>query len=216
MRLLIFDFDGTLADTGKAILLTLSQTLARLDQKPPSQEELRSYIGMPLAKIFENACHSHDVELIASAVHLYRRDFPANCKDNIRLYPGVKESLGRLRQEGKILAIASSREKNSLLSLINQLGIFSDFSIICGEQDVARHKPEPDLADFILEKCGLAAKNAMFIGDTVFDIQCGKAAHMLTCGVSYGNHNREELLKAGADYIIDKFPELMDIVNKKG
>lgn len=215
MRLVIFDFDGTLADTGKVILLTLSETLQHLGYDIPTEEELKSYIGMPLARIFKYACNTQDNKLITEAVRIYRSSFGENCRIGIDLYPGVRETLDRLSKDGKLLAIASSREKSSLLSLVDQLDIRSCFSVIAGEQDVTRHKPEPDVANYVLEQCGLQAGDAMFVGDTTFDIHTGRAAGIKTCGVSYGNHTRGQLLEAGADYVIDKFPELIRLVSEK-
>lgn len=212
MQLLIFDFDGTLADTGKVILLTLSQTLTELHQKIPPEAILKSYIGMPLAKIFENICATRDQKLVTEAVRIYRARFPGNSRDNLSLYPGVRHTLKTLADAGLTLAIASSREKSSLLALCDQLGITGDFAIIAGEQDVQRHKPEPDIANFVLAKTGIPNGQAMFIGDTAFDIAAGNSAGMKTCGVTYGNQSKEELRKAGADYIIDRFQELPALI----
>lgn len=212
MRLLVFDFDGTIANTEEAIMLTISQTLKQLGRSIPPENHIRSYIGLPLARIFEEICGTKDSSFISEAVRIYRARFPANCKSTTSLYPGVRETLNDLRAKGISLAIASSRERHSLLSLAEQLGIRSDFSIIAGEQDVSRHKPEPDIANFVLEQTHISPANAMFIGDTVFDIRAGNAAGMKTCGVSYGNHTRSQLVEAGADYVIDRFPELLDII----
>lgn len=212
MRLLIFDFDGTLADTGQVIIRTLSQTLSELGLEPPAPEALREYIGLPLARIFERASASEDQELISKAVRIYRARFPENCKKDIRLYPGVREALERFQNMGLSLAIASSRERNSLLALVDQVGIASFFSVIAGEQDVQKHKPEPDIAKFVCEKTGIPANEAMFIGDTIYDIGAGRAAGMLTCGIAYGNHTGEHLLEAGADFVIDRFDGLVPIV----
>lgn len=214
MRLLIFDFDGTLADTEKVILKTLAQTLTELGLEPPAPDRLREYIGLPLARIFECASASEDQEVISRAVRIYRARFPENCKKDIRLYPGVREALEHFRNMGLALAIASSRERSSLLALAEQLGITSFFSVIAGEQDVTRHKPEPDIIRFVCEKSGIPAKEAMFVGDTIYDIGAGEAAGAMTCGAAYGNHTREQLLEAGADYVIERFAELVPIVSE--
>lgn len=212
MKLLIFDFDGTLADTGAVILQTTAQTLARLKLPLPPEASLKKWIGLPLAEIFANACDTRDEELISEAVKIYRARFPENC-GTVKLYPGVRQGLDKLRRAGMMLALASSRERNSLLSLTNLLGITNDFNVIAGEQDVIRHKPEPDIVNFVLKATNITPDCAMFIGDTVFDIAAGRAAGVKTCGVTYGNHKRERLLAAGADYVINEFPGLLPLVN---
>lgn len=213
MRLLAFDFDGTLADTGDVIMRTIAQTLTQLGQAMPAESALKKYIGLPLAKIFEEACRSRDEKLISEAVRIYRSRFPENCGSDLRLYPGVRDTLDSLGKNGNVLAIASSRERNSLLSLTDRLGITGDFAIIAGEQDVPHHKPEPDIANFVLKRAGIPAESAMFIGDTIFDIKAGRAAGMKTCGVSYGNHTKAQLLEAGADYVIDEMPGLVGLIS---
>ena len=212
MKLLIFDFDGTLADTGRAILLTIAQTLDELGQKRPPDEDFRHSIGLPLARIFELACNTRDEQLVARAVRRYREKFPENCEASVRLFPGVREGLGRFRDAGMTLAIASSRGRASLLALTDLLGITADFAVIAGEEDAPRPKPAPDIARLVAAQTGIPAHCAMFVGDTVFDIGCGNAAGMTTCGVSYGNHTRAQLLEAGADHVIDTFSELPALV----
>lgn len=95
---------------------------------------------------------------------------------------------------------------------MEELGITEQFAVIAGEQDVARHKPEPDIARLVLARTNTPAHSAMFIGDTVFDIAAGRASGMKSCGVSYGNQSRQELINAGADYVIDSFPDLLPLV----
>ena len=214
MKLLIFDFDGTLADTGRAILLTIAQTLAGLGQKMPPGEDFTPYIGLPLGRIFELACNTRDEQLVARAVRGYREKFPENCEASVRLFPGVREGLSQLRDAGMTLAIASSRGRDSLLALTDLLGITADFAVIAGEEDAPRPKPAPDIARLVAAQAGIPAQRAMFIGDTVFDIGCGKAAGMTTCGVSYGNHTRAQLLEAGADHVIDTFSELPAVIGR--
>ena len=214
MKLLIFDFDGTLADTNRAILLTIAQTLDELGQKPPPGEDFTPYIGLPLARIFELACGTRDEQLVARAVRRYRERFPENCKTSVRLFPGVREGLSQLRDAGLVLAIASSRGKSSLLALTDHLGITAEFAHIAGEEDVANPKPAPDIARLVAHRAGVPADCAMFVGDTVFDIACDKAAGMTTCGVSYGNHTGAQLLEAGADHVIDAFSELPAVIGR--
>lgn len=212
MKLLIFDFDGTLADTADAIRLTIAQTLAALGRKGAPGEDFTPYIGLPLAKIFELALGTRDEKLTAEAVRIYRERFPANCAASVRLFPGVRDTLREFRDQGMVLAIASSRGKSSLLALTGRLGITGDFACIAGEEDAARPKPAPDMARLVTARTGIPAASALFIGDTVFDIACGQSAGMRTCGVSYGNHTRAQLLEAGADHVIDTFSGLPAVI----
>ena len=213
-QIAFFDFDGTLADTAAVIRRTINDTLARLNREPAREDEFKNYIGLPLARIFELLLPDADKATIDFAVRFYREKFPGNCAAGVKLYPGVRQTLKTLRDRDFCLAVASSREKASLLSLVNRLNIAPDFALIAGEQDVAKHKPEPDIAEHVLRKTGIPASDAMFVGDTVFDIKCGEAAGMKTCGVSYGFQPGEKLRLAGADYVIDAFPDILGVLEK--
>lgn len=215
MKLLVFDFDGTLADTNQAILATIARTLAELGRQAGPGEDFTPSIGLPLARIFEQALESRDEQLIARAVRIYRERFPENCQTSVRLFPGVRQGLAELRDAGHLLAIASSRGKSSLLALTELLGISADFVCIAGEEDVERPKPAPDMADLVARQTGILPTSAMFIGDTAFDIVCGRAAGMATCGAAYGNHSRAQLLAAGADAVIDRFSELPALIRQR-
>ena len=86
---------------------------------------------------------------------------------------------------------------------------------VLGAEDVARAKPHPDPVLQTLESFNCKPEDALVVGDTWYDIEMGRRAGVRTCGVTYGNGSREELMRAGADFLVDDFGELMKLAGGK-
>lgn len=213
MKTIILDFDGTIADTRQSILETVRRTLLALSLPPVDDRDVQNVIGLPLCETFIRAAHITDEIMVEKAMATYRDIFGDVSKHVVKLFPNVAETLHTLNEKGLILAIASSRGHESLETLMNMLGISSCISCILGEQDVVNKKPASDMVLRILDQTGTTAKDALVVGDTIYDIQMGQGAGCLTCGVTYGNQTSEQLHKQGADYIIDDFAQIIEIVN---
>ncbi|WP_084607831.1 HAD family hydrolase [Prevotella dentasini] len=208
VRLIIFDFDGTLGDSQKLITDTMLATIDRLGLEKRSREECARTIGLPLAKCFSSMIPMTDGQAEHCA-QTYREIFDQkNVAGAVQPFPGVIGMLKQLAANGYILSIASSRSHRSLADFVDQFGLQSCFSYLVGADDVIRHKPEAEPVTKTLNHFGLQAGEAVVVGDTAFDIEMGRNAGTLTCGVDYGNGTREELRQAGADGIISHISEL--------
>ena len=208
-RIIILDFDGTLADTASVIIQTMQATIRELGLPARTDEQCAAMIGLRLIEIppvLFSECDL-DAELYAAT---YRRLFHIyNTEDAVVLYPGVMDTLTELKKRGFILTIASSRSHASLAEYIRNLGLSQFISYVLGADDVNKGKPAPEPVIRTLEKFGFKADEAIVVGDTVFDIKMGHNVGARSCGVTYGNGSRESL--AGADWIIDDFSKLLDI-----
>ena len=122
------------------------------------------------------------------------------------------ETLQRLSEKGYVLTIASSRSHRSLVEFIEKMNLQGVLTYVLGADDVTQAKPHPEPVLRTLEKFACPADEAFVVGDTAYDIEMGRRAGVRTCGVTYGNGTREELTRAGADYVMDDFGELLDIV----
>ena len=121
------------------------------------------------------------------------------------------ETLYKLHEQGYILTIASSRSNRSLREFVNDMDLNDVIPYVLGAEDVTRAKPHPDPVLQTLETFGCKAEDALVVGDTWYDIEMGKRAGVKTCGVTYGNGTREELIHAGANYVLDDIGELIFI-----
>ncbi len=215
IRLIIFDFDGTLGDTRRNIVTTMQMTIAELGLPSRSDDECASTIGLPLYGCFEALFPDTDKETILQCTDTYRRIFQENLQTiKPQTFPKVTETLSALKEKGLTLAIASSRNHASLVGLTRDLGISDVISYLVGADDVKEAKPNPEPVLNVLKTLGYKANQTLVVGDMDVDILMGVHAGTKTCGVTYGNGTRKELEGAGADYIIDSIDELIGIIEK--
>ena len=213
IRLIIFDFDGTLGDTRRNIVTTMQMTIEELHLPNRSEEECAATIGLPLAGCFRTLFPDMQEEIIPRCAETYRGFFNENLKTiHPEAFPGVVETLAILHQKGFTLTIASSRSRNSLTELTQNMGIADYISYILGADDVKEAKPKPEPVLKTLADMHFDADEALVVGDMSVDILMGTNAGARTCGVTWGNGTREELEKAGANFIIDKMEDILAIV----
>ena len=210
VKMVILDFDGTLADTAAVIIRTMQSTIIEMGLPLRTDEQCAATIGLRLVEIpsvLFPEC-SIDKDMYART---YRRLFHEfNTADAVQIYPNVVDTLKSLKSKGIILTIASSRSHASLAEYVENLRLSSLISYILGADDVNKGKPDPEPVYRTLQRFGIHPKEAIVVGDTSFDIQMGKNAGTRTCGVTYGNGSRESL--SDGDWIIDDFGKLLDII----
>lgn len=208
----IFDFDGTVADTIGGIVATMQETFRLNGRDIPSVEEIKEVIGLPL----EGCMHGLGITVegdVAELCATYRRIFPDIAMSQIQLFPNVKETLTELHNQGKRLAIATSRNRNSLTEIMKRHGVLDYFELLVSSSDGYAPKPAPDMVLGILDRLGISDSETVVIGDTSFDIEMGNKAHCWTCAVTYGNHTREKLMTAQPNFIVDSFSEVLSCKN---
>lgn len=213
-RLIIFDFDGTLADTHRTIIATVQQTLCELGLPIASEEAIAATIGLPLRDCYRHYLPELDDAALDACEATHHRLFDINRKANPpEPFPHVLETIQSLRAEGIKTTIASSRTSFSLRDLLADMGLADDFDYVLGSEDVTRAKPDPEPVLQTLRKMGIAASQTLVVGDMAVDILMGARAGCRTCGVTFGNGTKKELETAGADFVINSMEKLIRIVN---
>ena len=212
-RLVILDFDGTLADTQPLIVSSLQRTIRALHLPSRTDDECKTIIGLPLEECFVKLLGVDDV-MAERCAEVYRRVFDEdNHPGVVTLFPYVLETLTTLHDRGLQLAICSSRAHPTLDSFVHTFQLENYFNIIVGANDVQHHKPHPEPVQLILKQLNVTPQEALMVGDASYDILMGRAAGCRTCGVTYGNQPAADLLAAGADYLIDDFADLLRLPN---
>lgn len=213
IELIIFDFDGTLGDTRRNITTTMRMAIKEIGLPDRSEAECASTIGLPLAGCIRTLFPDIQEGLVPRFAETYRRIFNENLQ---RIKPtaflGVIDTLSTLHQKGYTLTIASSRSRNSLTELTRDMGIADYISYMIGADDVKEAKPKPEPVLKTLDALNFEANEALVVGDMAVDILMGANAGTKTCGVTWGNGSKKELQEAGADYIIERMEELVDII----
>ena len=214
IKLVIFDFDGTLADTKENIILTFQMTMKELGVEIKSRQECAATIGLTLEDAFKVLYPGMAAEKYILLRDTYRRIFKENRKILVPgLFPEVMETLEELRRRGYLMSIASSRQSPSLHSFLEDMKIAHLFEYAVGGDNVEHPKPAPDAVLQILRHYNLSAEEAFVVGDMPFDINMATNAGVKSCGVTWGNADAAQLKESGANYIIDKMSQLLEILS---
>lgn len=211
-RLIILDFDGTLADTQPLIISSMQRAIRELHMPSRTDAECQAMIGLPLKECFTTLLSVDDATAERCA-DLYRRVFDEdNHPGVVNLFPGVLDTLTALHDRGLLLAICSSRGRPTLDGFVSTFHLEGYVSMIVSANDVQHHKPHPEPVQMILKQLDVSPAEALVVGDASYDILMGRNAGCRTCGVTYGNQTPSALRAAGADYLIDYFADLLDIL----
>ena len=212
IELIIFDFDGTLADTYELIIKTNQAAMEAMDYPVRDEEAIRATIGLPLEAGIRALYPDLPEEALPQWCATYRRVFDVYKTQYLPvLFPEVKETLEWLRDKGFVLTVASSRQSVSLNAFLRDLGILPCFRYVLGADNVSRAKPDPEPVLKTLRDLGYLADETLVVGDMPVDILMGSRAGAGTVGVTYGNSNRAQLLEAGAGFVLDHFSELQGL-----
>lgn len=213
MKYIIFDFDGTIGDSQALIVKTLQDTMRKRGLEVKSDAECAATIGLRLDEAFVQLFEMSAEEGMACA-ETYRVIFEENKQHLIvQPFPHVLETIHTLHRQGYQLAIASSRGSDSLFGYAKQMGIEDCISSIIAGDLVEHVKPAPDMVFKALEEMNGTLEEALVVGDMTYDVDMAHNAGAKACAVTYGNATREEL--KNAEYIIDDFAELLDILQEK-
>ena len=221
-QLVCFDLDGTLVDSHDDIRAALE---VALDAMPPvaAGEIARDYdavgaagLGLPLDRFLELARpgQAADAALRARFVDAYRGYYHAHLLDRTRPFPGVVETLERirpLRARGLRTAVATTKKTDTARRVIAGLGLEAYFDTVLGTDGIP-HKPAPDLLHLAARTVERASSGGLMIGDTLNDVLAGKAAGMKTCGVGWGVGGAEGLQPHAPDWLVSTFPEIYDLI----
>ena len=213
IKLVIFDFDGTLADTQRTIVAAKQETMRRLGLTVADEASCISTIGLSSKAGFNQTNPGLSDEELDKCVVLYRQLFD-EMKETIPpvLFENVETVLAALAQRNIACTIASARNTASLEAFLKGFGINKYFKYLLGQEGTEHLKPHPEPVLKTLEALSFDKEEAIVVGDMPLDINMGKNAGAYTCGVTYGNSDKEALLAAGADFVIDDIMELLEIV----
>jgi phosphoglycolate phosphatase len=173
----------------------------------PGAAAIRNIIGLGLKEAVASLLPQCDAATQAQVVARYRAHFLHLDRTETQLFPGVREGLTRLAERGYRLAIATGKARQGLQRVLADTGLAQLF-VASRCADEALSKPHPQMLLDILKETAVPAGAALMVGDTVYDMQMARSAQVDGLGVSYGVHDREELLAQGALACLDSFSEV--------
>jgi phosphoglycolate phosphatase len=206
-RLIVFDWDGTLMDSAAKIVRCFEQATADVGIPGPGEAAIREIIGLGLSEALAALLPQADARTQAQVVERYRQHFLHLDRTEMPLFPGVREGLRQLADRDYLLAIATGKARRGLRRVLAETGLEDLFTVSrCADESLS--KPHPQMLLDILTLTGVAAEDALPVGDTVYDMQMARDARVDALAVSYGVHERSRLLAHGPLACLDTFDEV--------
>ncbi len=208
----LFDFDGTVVDTGEGIIKSLQYSFEQMGREVPDMSELKRFIGPPVHYSYTHyyGVSEHEVE---EYIRKYRERYKINGIYECRLYEGVKELLCCLRQKGIKVGIASSKPEHLIFDVADYLGITDCFNAVSGvRSDNSKHSTKAGVILEAMRLLGAEDKSrVLMVGDRQYDIDGAKDAGVDCCAVLWGYGSEKEFMEHEADYIAGKTDEILKL-----
>jgi phosphoglycolate phosphatase len=211
----IFDLDGTLADTAPDLLAALNHTLEDLTDDFLTLDHARAMVGQgALALIKDGMAHlglterDADVGALLDKFLVYYYDNVANTS---KLFPGIEALLPRYLEAGVRLGVCTNKLEKPSRKLLRELGVHDHFHTIVGRDTLSTSKPDPKTLIQTVERVGGSLKRTVFLGDSITDVNTAKAAGVPCILVSFG-YTLTPVQELGGDVIIDHFDELDEAI----
>jgi len=208
IELVLFDLDGTLIDTIDLIYLSFKHATISVLNENFTRKKLLRNIGRPLLDQMRIFSDTREEDLMRS-YHEYNL---RNHDQMVSAYPNVSKILSELSKRSKI-GIVTSKRRDLAFRGIELCGLSGYIDIVVAMEDTTEHKPSPAPVLLALQELETEKERSVFIGDSPFDIQAGRAAGVMTIAALWGPFSKEDLSKKRPDYIIGKIEELPEIIN---
>ena len=209
----IFDFDGTVVDTGEGIIKSLQYSFEQMGREIPDMSDLRRFIGPP---IHYSYTHYYGVseQQVGEYIKKYRERYTEKGIYECELYTGIVELIDSLKAKGVKVGIASSKPLRLIYSVADYLGITDKFDAVVGVRiDDSNHSSKTGLILEAMELMGAEDKaEVLMVGDRLYDIEGARGAGVKSCGVLWGYGSEEEFREYKADFIVNSADEILKLL----
>lgn len=210
IRAVLFDFDGTLADSFAPITSSTNHVRALHGLPALTEAEVRELVGLGLPQLMRDVVPGVPCE---QTVAEYAAHHPTVMLTQTRLLPGVLDTLRELRYRGYPLAVCSNKRVEFTRQLVAALGVADLFAEVLGPDDVnGEAKPHPAMLLEAARRLGVAPADALYVGDMAVDIHAARAGGLPVWLVPGGATGRENPFDAGPDRALQSFAELLDLL----
>jgi phosphoglycolate phosphatase len=206
IKLIAFDFDGTLVDTKQDIANSVNLTLEHLKLSSLPHEKIYSFIGNGVRPLLTRALNGANVCSISEAIAIFIKYYDDRLMDTTKFYPHCQDALEFF--SNKTLSICSNKPSRFIKKILSELKSLDKFSTIVGGDDPDTKKPNPQGLINILSANGVLPNEALMVGDNPVDIETGRKAKVTTCAVTYGLSDKKSLEDEKPDLMIDDISEL--------
>ena len=207
---ILFDLDGTLLDTNELIIQSFQHTYKRHLNKHVDKE----YIIKSFGEILKITLDREFGEVSDEAIKTYRGFQVGNFEKLISMHSGVADGVKELHRLGYKLGIVTSRLNESAIRGLKHFGLMDYFESIISADDTEIHKPDPTPALMALAQLGGKVQETMIVGDSSFDILCGKNAGMTSVAVGWSALPKEIIIKCEPNYVVESMEDLVALIVK--
>jgi phosphoglycolate phosphatase len=208
----LFDLDGTLADTLADLANAMNWALTQLGCPTHPVESYRYKVGDGNRQLCERALPADKQDLVDEAMRLMRDRYREHCFDETRLYPGISELIAALAERRYKLAVLSNKRDEFTKGMIAHYFKPSPFALVRGQLPDVPLKPDPTAALQIANELAVPPGEWLYLGDTNTDMRTARAAGMHPIGVLWGFRQRHELEQSGAEMVISAPQEALDLL----
>ena len=213
-KIILFDLDGTIIDSSLGVTNSVKYALSKLNIEVKNNQELLSYMGPPLLYSFQTF-HGLSKEEAEIAIGYYRETYKKIGIFENTVYPGILELLTKLKEQGFIIGLATSKPEKFAEIILEKLGIDKYFDKICGASLDQSRSEKIDVMKYVLEELGVTNhKEVLMIGDRMYDINASNELGIDSVGVLFGFGSYEEFEASGATYIVNNALEILNILEK--
>ena len=213
-RVVIFDLDGTLLDTIGDLAAACNHMLALRNLDLHTIEEYTKMVGNGVLNLVTRALPEElrTPEYIEAARQDFLDYYVAHIDCYTHPYDGIREVLVQLQNDGWTMAVASNKFHEGTIALVESNFSDIDFKVVYGNREGFPLKPDKALLDLIMKECDAARESTFMVGDSGIDMQTAKNAGVRSIGCTWGFRPREDLEVNGADHIVDKPIEILNIL----
>ena len=205
----LFDLDGTVIDSGAIILASMRHAAKEVLGTEVPDEELMAAVGGPGLEAQKQALAPDRVEELVTVYRLHNEPL----HEGLVCCAGIEDVLVRLKDEGRRLGIVTAKRRATVELAFAQIPIEHLFETVVGGDETERHKPDPEPLLLALERLGVSADDAAYVGDAPFDVKAAKAAGLFSVAVTWGGiHARERLAAEEPDALVGTAEELYGVL----
>ncbi|MEI6559270.1 MAG: HAD-IA family hydrolase [Rhodospirillaceae bacterium] len=214
LKLALFDCDGTLIDSQHAIVSAMAAAWRSEGLAEPDPHRVRRVVGLSLVEAVARLLPEGDAAFHLRLAERYKLAFAQERLAGLHgepVFPGVRRVLEALEGAGVLMGVATGKSMRGLAAVLEQHDL-GRFFVTLQTADFGPGKPDPDMIFRALAEAGGEPETTVMIGDTVYDIEMAVRAGARAIGVSWGYHESEELLAAGAGQVVDSAEALLPAI----
>lgn len=204
--LVMFDLDGTLADTGEDLASSVNYTRSFFHLEPLENPLVYAHVGRGVEHLLRSTLPEKYQDRLQEVMEVFLRHYEDHLLDTTALYPHVRETLDYFARKKRV--VVSNKPYSFTVRVLYGLKIESCFDEVLGGDSVPQKKPDPGPLKQVLSGFGVSSRKALMVGDGATDIEAGKRAGVFTCGVTYGLGPKEELMASKPDLLVDDLWQL--------